>query len=267
MIVLEQILFNHKKWKSLVESIKVPRYELPNFSNLSKQNLDVRKKLIQGFINPALKASEQIQKSLRELPPPTREALLLLGKYGWFFDLEMYMDELWELKKALSEGNIVKAEGTLIEYFESRIYEIEAFISTRFPKREKIIRAAFNAHRREEYELSIPVLLAQTDGICKEVVKEYLFSNQRNKNRPCTAIYVDQLASGSFQAALLSPLTQTLPVGASFNPENKEGFSELNRHMILHGESLDYGTKTNSLKAISLINYVVHVLPSENENP
>jgi hypothetical protein len=36
--------------------------------------------------------------------------------------------------------------------------------------------------------------------------------------------------------------------------------------MVLHGESLDYGTKINSLKLISLINYVVDVLVSEKKN-
>jgi len=30
---------------------------------------------------------------------------------------------------------------------------------------------------------------------------------------------------------------------------------------------LDYGNKFNSLKAISLVNYVAHVLKPENSNP
>jgi hypothetical protein len=255
-IVLEPILLNQEKWHSVVEFIKVPRYELVN---LSKQILE-QQKSFQDLIKSSF---EQVQKSLRELSSPMQEALLVLGRHGWFFDLDMDIDELWELEKALSEDNIVKAEGALIEHFESRIDEIETFISTRFPKREKIIRAAFNAHRREEYELSIPVLLTQTDGICKEVINEYLFSNQRNNNKPRTAIYVDGLELGSFVWAISSPLAQQLPIGASFNPENKEEFGELNRHMILHGESLEYGTKINSLKAISLINYVADILPFE----
>lgn len=64
-------------------------------------------------------------------------------------------------------------------------------------------------------------------------------------------------------AAMLSPLAQTLPIGASEN-ERYKGFPALNRHTVLHGESLDYGSKTNSFKAISLINYVAHVLPPDN---
>ena len=70
---------------------------------------------------------------------------------------------------------------------------------------------------------------------------------------------MEQIASDTYRAALLSPLAQTLPIGASKH-ERPEDFTELNRHVVLHGESLDYGTKINSLKAISLINYVAHVL-------
>ncbi len=120
-----------------------------------------------------------------------------------------------------------------------------------------MIESAFNAHRREKYELSIPVFLAQTDGICKETMDQYLFIKQNSK--PCTAIYVKRTISGAFMKAILSPLSRTLPIEMSTH-ERPENFNELNRHMVLHGESLDYGTKINSLKVISLINYVVSVL-------
>jgi hypothetical protein len=170
----------------------------------------------------------------------------------------MSLPALWELKSALSEGDILEAESALIEYFEGRLAEIEESIATKFPHRSHLIRSAFGAHRRNEYELSIPVLLAQADGICKETVDQYLFIKQNNK--PRTAIYVAQIAADTYMAALLSPLAQTLPIGASAN-ERPEGFAALNRHTVLHGESLDYGSKANSLKAISLVNYVAHILP------
>ena len=59
--------------------------------------------------------------------------------------------------------------------------------------------------------------------------------------------------------SLLSPLTETLPINAS-EYERQEDFEGLNRHIIMHGESLDYGTEVNGLKAISLINYISQVL-------
>ena len=204
-----------------------------------------------------------LQRIFKELPPRTKEALILLGKHGWYFDLQMPLPSLWDLKDLLANGNIEEVENILIKHFEDQIDIIEKSIIDKFTERKKIITAAFNAHRRQEYELSIPVLFAQTDGICKEVVDQYLFMKIRGRRIPQTAFYVEQIAANKIMMAFLSPLAQTLPVNAAEN-ERDEGFDELNRHMVLHGQSLDYGNKKNSLKAISLINYVSHVLDKKH---
>lgn len=256
---LEPFLAEQTSWKKkIAESIQIPQYILPDFSYLARQTLEFQSS-IQGIISPAF---EQFNRSFHNLPPRIKEALLLLGTHGWYMDEEWTIPDLFQLIKGLSSGNIDEAEHALIEHFESRTDDIEKSIVKRFPQREKIIRAAFNAHRKEEYELSIPVLLAQTDGICKELVSEFLFIKENKK--PRTAKYVERIVSDTFEAAFLSPLAQTLPIGASEH-ERPEGFNELNRHMVMHGESLDYGNKTNSLKAISLINYVAHELTPEKE--
>lgn len=257
---LEPILAQQEHCKKLVESIQIPRFDLPDLSRFVTQAADFQRS-IQDLVTPAF---EQLQKTFCELPPRTQEALLLLGAHGWYLDLEMPLPGLWQLKEALAEGNVIEAEEALCEYFESQLAEIEKSISERFPLRAHLIRAAFSAHRRQEYELSIPVLLAQTDGICKEVVNQNLFSKHNKK--PRTAIYVEQIAADSYRSALLSPLAQTLPISAS-ERERPDGSEALNRHTVLHGESLDYGSKTNSLKAISLINYVAHVLEDEKQIP
>lgn len=209
---------------------------------------------IQRSMAPAF---EQLQRSFRELPPRTQAALLTLGAHGWYLDLHMPIPDLWGLESALVGGDVAEAETSLCEYFESNLERIEASISARFPHRAHLIGAAFSAHRRGEYVLSIPVLLAQTDGICKEAVGQYLFMKRDKK--PLTATYVEQMAANSFRAALLSPLAQTLPINAS-EKERLEGSDALNRHEVLHGTSLDYGTVTNSLKAVSLVNYVATVV-------
>jgi hypothetical protein len=252
-------LEEQNKMERIIHSFELPNIPSLDMTPLIKQGEQFQK-LIAGILSPAF---ERLQEIFRELPSRTREALILLGRHGWYLDLEMPLPELWELERALAEGDVTGVDNALIEYYEGRVSDIEKSIVVRFPKRQKLIVAAFNAHRRQEYELSIPVFLAQTDGICKEVFNEYLFLKYDNK--PRTAIYVEQVASDEFMAALLSPLAQTLPIGASERQRNEE-FIGLNRHMVLHGESLNYGNKINSLKAISLINYVAHVLKVDVHN-
>jgi len=75
----------------------------------------------------------------------------------------------------------------------------------------------------------------------------------------------------SYNAVFLDPLRHSLPVGQS-SKERDNGFNRLNRHMVMHGESLDYGTQRYSLQALSLLNYVAVVFGEavtkkmENEN-
>ena len=150
----------------------------------------------------------------------------------------------------------------LTEHFSARLDEIEDYLKGRLPNRGHIIEAAFTAHRNEHHLLSVPVILAQVDGVCKELAGQYFFS--RRAGKPQTAAYVAQFTPGTFRSAMLSAFAELLPVTAS-ESERGPNFDNLNRHMILHGESLDYGSRINGLKAISLLNYVASMLQPDEE--
>lgn len=257
---LEPFLEEQRRLQKAFEGIKLPTYNLPDLSPFTKQIQQYQKSL-SGIISPAF---EELKRSFKELPPKIQEALLLLAQHGWYLDFNMPLPSLWEIKKAISCGEVKEVEEALVEYFESQLDEVEKSFGANFPHRSHIISSAIKAHRNGEYYLSIPVFLAQTDGICKEVVDQYLFVKKDRK--PRTAIYVEQVAADTYKAALLSPLAASTPISASEH-EREEDFNLLNRHMVLHGESLDYGNKANSLKAISLINYVSQALETDADYP
>lgn len=205
----------------------------------------------------ALQDSEQALKKQKQLSERIKTALICLANYGWFLDLTFPFSSLWEIQEALESGEQDAVDRFMVEYYESKLDGIESSINELHPKRTKILWAAFKAHRRGEYSLSIPVLLAQTDGICKEVMDEHLFMKANKK--PRTSAYVDTVAMDTLYAALLSPLACNLPISAS-NKDRNKNFNQLNRHTVLHGESLDYATQINACKSISLIHYVSSVL-------
>jgi tRNA(His) 5'-end guanylyltransferase len=122
---------------------------------------------------------QQVAKAFKELPPHAQRAVLTLASHGWFFDLDMTPSELWRLSEAFSNNEEAKAEEELADYFESRVVEIKNNVIERFPKRKACLDEAFLAHLNGYYYLSIPVLLAQTDGICKEAVGHHLFIKNR----------------------------------------------------------------------------------------
>lgn len=160
---------------------------------------------------------------------------------------------------AFEDGRAAEADASLSAHFTSQLTEIEEELVKLAPAREKLVRSAFGAHRRGEYELAIPVLLAQTDGISVDATGGSLFRDAEGS--PLTAAYVRGIASDEFLSAMLAPLAQKLPINATEKQRGKvENWTALNRHMVLHGEALDYGTEINSLKAISLLNYVAGML-------
>lgn len=225
--------------------------------NMLKPLEDFRLNL-ESLISPAFL---EFTKNLAALPERTRKSLMVLAKNGWYFDPEMPIVGIKELENLLESGDIETANTELMKYFSERLPEIEENIKNKFPARTSILESAFNAHRRNEYALSIPVFLIQADGICFDLINKQLYS--KRKNVPVVAEYAETITTDVFRSALLYPLTQPIPISASVN-ERPEEFNDLNRHQVIHGESTDYDTELNSLKAISLLNYVSYVLSPDS---
>lgn len=199
----------------------------------------------------------RLVEAAKAMPPAYRKALMELGQRGWYLDGQMSFSTPVEYARAISEGKIEETEVALEDHFTMRLDEIEAEIANAFPTRARILAAAFRAHKDGLYACSIPVFLTQMDGICMEVSNKYFFI--RENKRPGIAGHVDQLSDNPLAAAMLAPLTEILPISAP--PEARgPGFWQLNRHTVIHGESVDYDTKRNSLRAISLLNYVSQML-------
>jgi hypothetical protein len=275
---LQQLNLLTKKWADLYKS-QLPLFNICDTSRYSALAVfikSIQKADIIPYVEAFRKASanleiKRLQEYFRNLPERTRIALLKLGEHGWYFDSRLSILEIQDLVDALYDGNVEEAENSLIKHFENNINEIEEDISKKFTLRETLIKAAFSAYRRQEYDLAIPVLLAQADGICKETTGKYFFMKEKSCKkqkiaRPEIASHVDQMDENSYEAALHCALTKTLPINASTN-ERTEGFNTLNRHQVLHGESLDYGSKINGLKAISLINYLAWIVPLDSKSP
>lgn len=163
----------------------------------------------------------------------------------------MAVPYLFKIERVLKDGKVGAVNDALSRHYSERLDDIENSVIARYPDRRKIIRSAFSAHRRGEYELSIPVFLAQADGVCtEEAAGKSYFRNKKGK--PQTAEIVESITIDTFKEAIFSPLALVLPINVSEGKRSEE-FVGLNRHTVLHGESPDYGTRLNSLKAISFL--------------
>ena len=226
---------------------------------------------LRDFANSLKQIEKQVEPIIRgmlsefeKLPEKLQIALIRLGRSGWYLDGEMEISDAWRFEAMLAAGKSTELDELLANHFRARLTAIELELCAALAHRSKILKSAFAAHHREEYELSIPVLLAQSDGVCQDLTGKFLFLRERGRARPQIASHIEAKLP-KFSAAILSPLLTVLPINenegerrarALQGGDDPENWSTLNRHLVLHGVSLDYSTELNSLKAISLLNYL-----------
>lgn len=244
-------------YEQLVEQI-MPQVELVE-QRIMSQAVDFDREY-QRWLNelPKQLAEEQEQfaeyqrRLATEIPERNRKALQRLGEEGWFLDPEMPLSILQEIERLFDEHPDEMTEW-LSNFFRGQLDVIEGALIDSYPCRGHLFQQAFEAHREGKYGLSIPVFLTQADGIFWERTtrRKNLFSEQRKSTYK---EYVSQI-SDNYILAYLHPLSNTLPLWMN-QKERGDSFVGLNRHQVLHGESVDYGTEPNSLKAISLLSYL-----------
>jgi hypothetical protein len=204
---------------------------------------------------------DQITRSMKphteRLAAQTRQTVLDLANRGWYLDPKLSMRQTMHVLDVYSRGAHRKAEQLLVRYYDKHLTEIQNEVCRTTPNRATIIRAAFWAHRRKKFVLSTPVMLIQADGMCLDALNAQLF--QRRRGRPATAEALGPLAGA--MESFLAPLMEPIPVTASHTERKTLAPGELNRHAIIHGEALRYGTRVNSCKAVSLLRYLAWLLP------
>lgn len=179
-----------------------------------------------------------------------------VARCGWFPN--------WET--SISIGSALSSGQSAIDAFMIREIEESWGASTGrildlCPKRSHILKVAFGLHEEGNYIASIPLLLVQADGICADQIGTFLFTEKDNRTKSINK-KVDE--SGDI---LLTALLNVLNVETQFSAGISKASDRRkqlgpNRSGILHGSKrhLDYGTKINSLKAFSLLAFVVFIL-------
>lgn len=183
----------------------------------------------------------------------------LIGR-GWYPDPQMapmqvaYLATEYETQP---EG-VVKV---FVTVFRERFDDIEAQLIAAFPNRSGILGNSFDAHRRGAFDLSILGFLTQADGIWRDHQDRHLFDGGTDEAVQDLAA---QIVDPNVRELVLALALDDWPLRLS-SKQRPEGFKELNRHQVLHGEVTDYGTEENSLKAVAFLNYCAFML-SEAED-
>lgn len=150
-----------------------------------------------------------------------------------------------------------RVELAIASHFESNAEEFIQSVVERHPARADILKDAIHAHLNDRFSLSIPVFLIQADGIASEFFdfdSIYTVNNKRFEQIKKKFDQQTDVIRVRYQQLLLGILT---PLNASKRGGKRDLYSKpFNRHLVIHGESTDYPTKMNSLRAISWLHFI-----------
>lgn len=248
------------------------KYSIEDLTKLSKKATSVYGQFLQAknqeYIDQILqqinyeqlnKFKEKININLEQaIPENISQALEKMIKYGWYPDLDCFsVNGLIRFSEETNESIKHEIDDFFIEHYRKKLKEIKDKIFDMFPNRKDILQATFDEHEKENYLFAIPIFLIHIDGISVDIFKKHFFMKKRSTNFPEVKEAIENMNFLSeFSLALLTPFQSEQPIIYS-EKQRGENFNYLNRHQIMHGESLDYGTEINSYKVISLLLYIV----------
>ncbi|TCG09234.1 hypothetical protein BZM27_06880 [Paraburkholderia steynii] len=212
---------------------------------------------------------------VQELPSKSKAAMTLAAANGWFFGWSDSLQGVMELVERLDADRPAEIDEVLMQYYRDNLQFFSDEMVRRHPDRALVIKAAISAHQTlgtDGYCLSIPVFIAQADGLLTEITdvkSAFMRAARGGPELQASAALREQLAADPESLDLIHPLLalHDLDFMKSADARKKAAqasggaFTALNRHQVMHGESWNYGTEINSLKAFSLLAFVGTHLP------
>jgi hypothetical protein len=192
------------------------------------------------------------------------QAVVLFTPLGWAplsrAPVEIYREALAVYRRT---GSVDEAEQRLLEGWNQDdwlrfavlpLQAVGAGHDELYPislERWRLVGKALDHHRNGAYEASVPIVPAQVDGICQDLVgsKEDM---QFFRLVPKTQYFADASTIAGMPAGLehLRPLFSEVM-------RKSDVAGKLSRHGILHGRDLRYDTEMNSTKVLVLLAAVI----------
>ncbi len=97
----------------------------------------------------------------------------------------------------------------MMKYYKKALPSIIKSLSENAPRRFSIIKKAFDAHKKEDYELSIPTFLSQIDGLCHDLTERGIFTKKGDPIKSWVDKMEDENNLFPVMLSVLEPLSST----------------------------------------------------------
>lgn len=242
-----------KSLSPLPEIARQLQERLAPLSSLADTLLRHYQPAIREFYKSIEETAQKLAVAAKRWQENRKTEVAAMAEQGWFPN--------WYTFYYRTETEPETIDELMTGHLEQSWEELTARIIELCPNRAHLLQDAFDLHTEGRYSASILLMLAQTDGICSEEYSHFFSGSPK-----APAVILGQAETGGLETTflteiLLEPFKQDLQVSKSQNKASQAAKEKgPNRHGIAHGsrKHLDYNTKRNSLKAFSLLAFIVY---------
>jgi hypothetical protein len=196
---------------------------------------------------------------LDALPQRSKDAMQVALAEGWFFGWHDSLQGVMELVESFAATPATPVDDIMMAYYRANLQPFTDQLISQYPDRAVAIKAAVDAHTSAAdggYLLSIPVFIAQADGVLTEITG--IESPRREEEiKKFRAKYIGDPEKldllHQFWELKDSDFMKSAKAREDAAQASGNAFTALNRHQVMHGERSEYGTEINSLKAFSFL--------------
>lgn len=197
-------------------------------------------------------------------PTSTFDSNTVLKVVNDSYKEQLTLDEIFMNKLMISS----KIEKTLDKWSKKENSNVE--------KRIPILQEAITAHLKEKYYLSVSALIPQIEGLLKDAAKEVGLEGVicwKDLDDECLENAVNTLmgkwkekiwSTNELVDLLNENFTKVVAyLYKNYDSEFRNQENYLNRHGICHGLQTNFGTATNSLRLILIIDRIIFFMADE----
>ena len=170
----------------------------------------------------------------------------VLGPRGWIAHEDIHFETMRIATETAEAGSLDEAERVLVDHYTADTIRIWLRLFSTSVKayrpRHELMLAAASDHEERRFHASVPVVLAQMDGLVLDLVKEQFFKRGgRSHLEAADTIVGHPQGLGALAALMGQPRssTSTTVIDLPY------------RHGILHGRDLGYANEITSAKAFA----------------
>jgi len=187
-----------------------------------------------------------------------------LSELGWYISPRIFSClDFHDSMQILKKENIHKLEDLLLEKSTILIPEIIADCSALFPEREEIFAEISGLLELGFYRAVVMACYAQADGMSNDLWETGFFDKDRvyqlkalTRVKSMDKGMVTGIAS---QMGVASNEITTYSGDEIFSDSEKRR-NTFNRHFVMHGHSIGYGSKINAVRAIYMLDFLQYII-------